>query len=141
VTNFTPLSAIVGGLLIGIAAVLMYRLNGRIAGISGIVHGIQVRGSGDKGWRLLFVIGLIAGGWFYHLVSGATVSPESGFSLSLVVLAGVLVGAGTRLGSGCTSGHGVCGLARLSIRSLIATATFLIFGMATATFVHGLILS
>ncbi len=140
-SNFTPESSVLGGSLIGLAAVLLYRLNGRIAGISGIVHGLFDREAGGAVWRGLFVVGLIGGGWLYQLIAGTPVSGESGSPLSLVILAGLLVGVGTRLGSGCTSGHGVCGIARFSMRSLVATVTFLFFGIATATLVYGVFMS
>ena len=138
-TQFTPISAIIGGALIGLATVMLYRLNGRIAGVSGIVHGLFDRSVLDKTWRGLFVVGLIIGGLLYQVISGTSVSSNADQSFFLVALAGVAVGIGTRLGNGCTSGHGVCGIARLSTRSLIATLTFLIFGIATATVVHGVL--
>ena len=132
-TEFTPVSALVGGALIGIAAVLLLRLNGRIAGISGIVNGMITTKPGDRLWRLMFVIGLIVGGYAYQAITGQALVGREGFSILQLALAGLLVGFGTRLGSGCTSGHGVCGIARLSPRSFIATATFLGIGMATAS--------
>ena len=140
-TQFTPISAILGGALIGLAAVILFRLNGRIAGVSGIVHGFFTAENTDKLWRGLFVIGLVIGGLLYSTILGAPISAQSDTPLGLVALAGVVVGIGTRLGSGCTSGHGVCGIARFSVRSLFATVTFLLCGMATATIVHGFLLS
>lgn len=135
-TQFTPLASIIGGVLIGCAAVLLYQLNGRIAGISGIVFGIFGADRAQRAWRVLFVVGLVLGGVAYQSVSSESVAGVRSLSLLQAGLGGVLVGIGTRLGSGCTSGHGVCGIARLSIRSLIATAIFVLFGALTATGLH-----
>lgn len=140
-TSFTPLSATIGGALIGLAAVLLFRLNGRIAGISGITHGLLASEGAELVWRVLFVAGLIAGGLIYGLVSSNPITAPPPIPMPLVILAGLIVGAGTRLGSGCTSGHGICGIARFSIRSIIATATFLACGVVTATIVHGILLA
>ena len=122
--------ALAGGALIGLSAVLLMLTNGRIAGISGIVGGLFGGGSGEAGWRLAFVAGLIAGP-FAATLSGAPL-PEIGIdaSVPVILVAGLLVGFGSRLGNGCTSGHGVCGLARLSRRSLAATLTFMTVGAA-----------
>lgn len=133
--NLTPWSALGGGALIGAAATLLYLLNGRIAGISGIVNGVLRPASGDAGWRVAFLAGLVAGSLLYTLAAPLPFTPREGFPVALLALAGFLVGFGTRLGSGCTSGHGVCGIARLSPRSLAATATFLITGMLTVLLV------
>ena len=121
----------VGGVLIGASAVLLLLLNGRIAGVSGIFGGLLARqDSGERFWRLAFVIGLIAGAALYRLFPGALpLELQSG--VGLLLAAGVLVGLGTGLGSGCTSGHGVCGLARRSPRSLAATALFMLSAVAT----------
>jgi uncharacterized membrane protein YedE/YeeE len=129
--NFTPVSGLVGGLLIGLAAVLLLLLNGRISGISGIVGGLLVRKGPETGWRVAFVAGLLLGALAYVLASGDAVLVRMQASLPVLVAAGLLVGFGTRLGSGCTSGHGICGIARLSKRSIAATATF--FGVAILT--------
>lgn len=120
-----------GGMLIGLATVLLLALNGRIAGVSGILSGaVTAPDRFDRSWRLLFILGLMAGAALYRVFSGALpVQIEAG--MPTLVVAGLLVGFGTRLGSGCTSGHGVCGLARLSPRSLTATITFMLFGMLT----------
>lgn len=120
-----------GGMLIGLAAVLLLALNGRIAGISGILSGvITARDRFERSWRLLFLVGLITGPAFYRLFYGPlAVQIQAG--LPTLMAAGLLVGFGTRLGSGCTSGHGVCGIARLSPRSIFATITFIISGMLT----------
>lgn len=129
--NFTPLSALAGGLLIGAAAVLLLWLNGRIAGVAGIFNGALAARAGDTAWRVAFIVGLLAGGaaW-WHLTPQAFV-PRSGFPLPWLLAGGFLVGFGTRLGSGCTSGHGVCGLGRRSLRSLVATVTFVATGVAS----------
>ena len=132
--NFTPLSALAGGVLIGASAVLLLWLNGRIAGISSIAAGILDWRRGDVLWRLLFLGGLVAGaGLFYALFGDAPVA-RAEFPVWLLGLGGLLVGFGTSLGSGCTSGHGVCGLGRLSVRSLAATVVFLVTAIVT-TFV------
>ena len=122
--------ALAGGVLIGLSAVLLMLANGRIAGISGIVGGLFGGGSGEAGWRLAFVAGLMAGP-FAATLFGAPL-PEIGIdaSVPVILVAGLLVGFGSRLGNGCTSGHGVCGLARLSPRSLAATLTFMTVGAA-----------
>lgn len=130
-TEFTPFSATIGGALIGLSAVLLMWLNGRIAGISGILQGAAFFRGAERSWRLAFVAGLVLGGFLFLLVTGDTLLTRTGVSPALIIGAGVLVGIGTRLGSGCTSGHGVCGISRLSPRSLMATATFMLAGIAT----------
>jgi uncharacterized membrane protein YedE/YeeE len=125
--NFTPVSAAIGGVLIGLSAVLLMLLAGRIAGISGIL-GECLSPGGEKGWRFAFLAGLVAAPLLAAPLGFPAASPPMPSSLALVVLAGLLVGFGTRMASGCTSGHGICGIARLSPRSLAATAIF----MATA---------
>jgi uncharacterized protein len=125
------LGALCGGVLIGLAAVLLMAALGRIAGVSGIASGLVVGGASDRTWRLAFVLGLLAGPlllWWLRGDSGIG-APQVG--LPWMALGGLLVGIGTRLGGGCTSGHGVCGIARLSPRSLLATAVFMAFGIAT----------
>ena len=129
--NFTPVSASLGGALIGLSAVMLMVFNGRIAGISGIFSGAAFAQSNDKLWRLMFVAGLIAAPLVYQIVSGRAPGFELAASLPLVSVAGLLVGFGTRLGSGCTSGHGICGLSRLSARSLISVLLFMSSGMVT----------
>jgi uncharacterized protein len=130
-TSFTPLSAALGGALIGLSAVLLLLINGRVAGISGILGGIAERRPGDLGWRLAFLLGLVLAPPLYAALGGAlpavTVTP----STALLLVGGVVVGVGTRLSGGCTSGHGVCGMARLSPRSLVATIAFMAAGAAT----------
>jgi uncharacterized membrane protein YedE/YeeE len=132
--EFTPVSSFAGGVLIGAAASLLLVASGRIAGISGIVGGLLDRPKGDVAWRVAFVAGLVTGGGVLRgLMPGAIGAPAVASPLVLVS-AGLLVGFGTRLGNGCTSGHGVCGVSRLSRRSLVATGVFMAAGMA-ATFV------
>ncbi len=134
--NFTPVSALAGGVLIGTAAVWLLAANGRIAGVSGILHGLvgpmSASPPADWWWRAAFIAGLIAAGFAWHAFAGA--APGENAGLAWAAVAGALVGLGTRLGGGCTSGHGVCGLARLSLRSLVAVVAFMAAGMA-ATFV------
>ncbi len=132
--NFTPVTALAGGLLIGTSAVLFLWLNGRVAGISNIAAGLLAGRRGDTAWRLLFLGGLVAGAAAVHAVSGAVPTARTAFPGWLLAVAGLLVGFGTSLANGCTSGHGVCGLGRLSARSLAATLIFLAAGIVT-TFV------
>lgn len=127
-TEFTPVSALIGGALIGAAAMLLLWSLGRVAGVSGIVNSALEQREG-RAWRLAFVLGLVAGAGIWFMVSGA--APHAGFALPWLVAAGLLVGFGTRVGGGCTSGHGICGLARLSKRSLVAVAVFMGAGFAT----------
>ena len=127
---FTPWSSLAGGALIGIAAAMLALLNGRIAGISGVLGGLLKPIRGDIGWRVAFVVGLLSAPLLYLLV-GKLPSPQIDAGYAALVVAGVLVGVGTRYGSGCTSGHGVCGLSRLSRRSLAATAAFMSAGFVT----------
>ena len=129
-TAFTPWSALAGGVLIGVAAAMFVLLNGRSAGISGILGGQLKPVTGDITWRVAFLLGLVAAPLAYTLFA---IPPELRIDASYgaLVMAGLLVGVGTRYGSGCTSGHGVCGLSRLSPRSLVATAAFMSAGFAT----------
>jgi len=129
-TQFTPLAALGGGILIGLAAALLLLANGRIAGISGITGGLLRPARGDVGWRLAFLLGL-AGAPLAWLAAGAMPPAQIDHAPALLTLSGLLVGIGTRFGSGCTSGHGVCGIARLSPRSIAATACFMLAGFAT----------
>jgi len=129
--NFTPWSALSGGLLIGLAAALMLLLKGRIAGISGIVGGLLHPSRGDASWRALFLIGMMAAPLGQLLWTGHLPEVSSSASPRLLIVSGLLVGFGTRLGSGCTSGHGICGLARRSPRSLVAVLTFILAGAVT----------
>lgn len=134
--NFTPWSALAGGVLIGAAAAVLLWFNGRIAGISGIFNGLLHPQRGETAWRALFVVGLIAGAGLHALVNPAGYTPRADFPLAMLVLGGFLVGFGTRMSGGCTSGHGVCGLGRLSPRSLVATLTFVATGVATVFLVR-----
>lgn len=128
--DFTPFSGLAGGMLIGLAAAMLLLFNGRISGVSGIVGGLLTPDAAGFGWRAAFVGGLVLGASGYLLATGGgAVAMQA--SLPVLVVAGLLVGFGTRLGSGCTSGHGVCGIARLSWRSITATAVF--FGVAILT--------
>lgn len=129
--NFTPVTALIGGLLIGGAATLTLLANGRIAGISGILSGVIVPKGRDSIWRILFVLGLLSGAALYPLLSGRPLDLEIQTGPLMTVVAGLLVGFGTRLGSGCTSGHGICGLARFSRRSLTATLMFMVVAIIT----------
>ena len=127
---FTPWSSLAGGALIGLAAAMLALLNGRIAGISGVLGGLLKPVSGDISWRVAFVAGLLSAPLLYLLV-GKLPHPQIDAGYAALVVAGLLVGVGTRYGSGCTSGHGVCGLSRLSGRSLAATAAFMGAGFIT----------
>ena len=127
---FTPWSALAVGVLIGVAAAMFVLLNGRIAGISGVLGGLLRPSRGDIAWRAAFVLGIVAAPWVYSIVT-AWPQPQIDAGQGALVVAGLLVGVGTRYGSGCTSGHGVCGLSRLSPRSLVATAAFMGAGFAT----------
>ena len=128
--EFTPWSALAGGVLIGIAVAMFVLLNGRIAGISGVIGGLINPVTGDRAWRAAFVMGLVGAPLVYRLLA-ALPTLRIDASFGALIGAGLLVGVGTRYGSGCTSGHGVCGLARLSPRSLVATAAFMGAGFAT----------
>ncbi len=129
-THFTPWASLAGGLLLGLASAAFILFNGRILGISGILGGLLRPQAGDTGWRLSFVAGLLVAPLVWSLFA-APVVPRIDAGPALLVIAGLLVGWGTRYGSGCTSGHGVCGLSRLSPRSLVATLAFMGAGFAT----------
>ena len=136
VMQSTWILALAGGAMIGIASAVLLLAHGRIAGISGIVGSLLQHGTHDRGWRIAFLAGMAAAGVVASIVAPGAVG-ASVRSLPLVILAGLLVGFGTRLGSGCTSGHGVCGISRLSARSLVAVITFMTTGAATAILVGG----
>lgn len=136
--HFTPWSALAGGALIGLAAAMFVLLNGRIAGISGVLGGLLNPTRGDIGWRIAFVAGLVVAPLAYRLF-GTLPVPRIDAGTGALVLAGLLVGVGTRYGAGCTSGHGVCGLSRLSPRSLVATLAFMGAGFATVFVVRHII--
>lgn len=133
-TEFTPISALIGGGLIGVAATLLYATLGRIAGISGILTNALEGESGDRAWRAMFLLGLVAGAAVWFTTAG--VAPRVDFPWHWLVAGGLVVGFGTRLGSGCTSGHGICGLARLSRRSLVAVLVFMGAGFVTVYLVR-----
>ena len=129
--TFTPVSALIGGLMIGASAALFLVLNGRVAGISGILGGLLAPGRGEVGWRLAFLAGMFVAPLVYVAFGGALPPVELSASLPLLIVAGLIVGFGTRLGAGCTSGHGVCGIGRGSPRSLVATGVFMATAVAT----------
>jgi uncharacterized membrane protein YedE/YeeE len=141
IINFTPYSALIGGALIGLSAAVLLLFKGRIAGISGIAGGVILPEKGDIPWRILFLVGLVLGGLLYQLLgispSVEKIQPVTG-KIGLIA-AGLLVGIGSALGTGCTSGHGICGLARRSFRSLIATLTFMLTAMITVFIVRHLV--
>jgi hypothetical protein len=130
IVNFTPISALTGGLLIGLSVALFFILNGRMIGISGIASNLLVS-KNNRIDNFLFLIGLILGPLIYNLVSGKEINISISSSLILLIIGGSLVGFGTRLSSGCTSGHGISGISRFSLRSIIATITFMIVGVLT----------
>jgi uncharacterized membrane protein YedE/YeeE len=135
--NLTPFSGFIGGALIGLATALLMLLTGRIAGISGIFGGLLH--SGDRGWRLAFIAGLIAAPLLAALAGRPPPIPAMPASLVVVAISGLLVGIGTRVGGGCTSGHGVCGVARLSTRSIAATAIFMLVAIVVVAILrHGI---
>ncbi|WP_354690513.1 YeeE/YedE family protein [Phytobacter sp. RSE-02] len=130
-THFTPLESAIGGVVIGAAASMLILFCGRVAGISGILGGVLSRANNDKGWRIAFLLGLVLSPVLWRLVAPLPAVSITA-SWPMLVVAGLLVGVGTRYGSGCTSGHGVCGLSRLSVRSLVATLTFMAAAFITA---------
>jgi uncharacterized membrane protein YedE/YeeE len=134
--NFTPLSAAIGGGLIGLSAVLLMLLIGRIAGVSGIFGGLLNFKGDDKDWRIAFIAGLILAPLMAGWIGYAMPTPKLPASWTVIIVAGLLVGFGTRLGSGCTSGHGICGMARLSSRSMVATIIFMLAAIATVAVTH-----
>lgn len=137
-TSFTPWASLAGGVLIGVAAAMFVLLNGRVAGISGVIGGLFKPAAGDVAWRVAFVLGLVAAPAVYALFAQLP-APRIDAGLGALLLAGGLVGVGTRYGSGCTSGHGVCGLSRLSPRSLVATLAFMGAGFATVFVIRHLV--
>ena len=130
IVNFTPVSALTGGLLIGLSVALFFILNGRMIGISGIASNFLIS-KNNRIENFLFLVGLILGPLIYSLISGQEVNISISNSLILLIIAGALVGFGTRLSSGCTSGHGISGISRFSLRSIIATITFMLVGILT----------
>lgn len=136
--EFTPLSSALGGALIGLSASALLLIQGRVAGISGIVGGLFTPRAGDIGWRVAFVVGLVVAGLVASLFAPELVAVEVQRAPWMVAVAGVMVGLGTRIGNGCTSGHGVCGLSRMSPRSLASVLTFMAVGALVASLVGAL---
>jgi uncharacterized membrane protein YedE/YeeE len=132
-TNFTPVSAAIGGVLIGLSAVLLMLFTGRIAGISGIFGGLINPQTSDRAWRVAFIVGLIAAPVIAALGGYPVPMPQVPSSYITIIVGGLLVGFGTRLGTGCTSGHGICGIARLSPRSIAATSVFTVAAIVVVT--------
>lgn len=135
-TPFTPATALLGGALIGLSATLLLWLNGRIAGISGIAWNALSERGFERHWRLAFLLGLLVGAGLWFGIGTDIPALREDYSRALLLVAGLLVGFGTRLGGGCTSGHGICGLARFSPRSLMAVLVFMACGMLTTTLVR-----
>jgi uncharacterized protein len=129
--NFTPISAAIGGVLIGLSAVLLMLLTGRIAGISGIFSGLLTLRGEDRGWRVAFIAGLVLAPVIAAVIGYGMAPPKLPGSWAVIAAAGLLVGFGTRLGGGCTSGHGICGIGRLSTRSIAATIVFIVTAVIT----------
>ena len=134
--NFTPVASLLGGLMIGLSAAMLLYINGKIAGISGILGGLVNASPKDVSWRLLFLGGLVAGGIVMVAINPAGFEVAVDRSTGAFILAGLLVGFGTRMGNGCTSGHGICGMSRLSVRSIAATLSFMGAGFVTVYLVN-----
>lgn len=139
IINFEPLTAYVGGLMLGGAALMLYLLRGDIAGINGMVTGLMSPVKGEVSWRIFFLVGLVLGGLLYRGYGGALETLEPAVEGYWVVLAGLLVGVGATFGAGCTSGHGICGISRFSVRSIVATLTFMATAFATVFVVRHVI--
>lgn len=137
--DFTPLTALIGGALVGLSASLFLLSHGKIAGISGIYGGLLRRGTSDRALRIAFLAGLVLAGVLVRVVYPAAFDTSWSAALPVALVAGLLVGFGTQMGNGCTSGHGVCGISRLSIRSLVATGSFMAAGFATVYVVRHVI--
>jgi len=139
--HFTPWSSLSGGIILGVASALFILMNGRVLGVSGILGGLLPPKAGDTFWRLAFLAGMFASPWIFNLLAPAELitTPQIDADLVMLIIAGLLVGIGTRYGSGCTSGHGVCGLSRMSPRSLVATLSFMAAGFLTVYVVRHLI--
>ncbi len=136
-TNFTPINSLLGGVFIGLAAAILLFANGRIMGISGILGDIISFKEKDQiSWRIVFVIGVLTGPFLYLMIF-ENFKSEMVADRTLLIQAGLLVGLGTSIGSGCTSGHGICGISRLSIRSIVATFIFVVSGVVTVYFIGG----
>lgn len=139
-THFTPWSSLSGGIILGVASALFILINGRVLGISGILGGLLPPKAGDTLWRIAFLAGMFAAPWVFNLLAPADLitTPQIDADTIMLIIAGLLVGIGTRYGSGCTSGHGVCGLSRMSPRSLVATVSFMATGFLTVYVVRHL---
>ena len=137
--NFTPVASLCGGMLIGLSASILLLCDGKIAGISGIAGGLLSPIKGDTLWRALFLLGLLTGGFLFRLIAPQVFAITLSRSTGTLIAAGLLVGFGTRLGNGCTSGHGVCGISRFSPRSVVATITFMITGIVTVYIINHLL--
>ena len=137
--QFTPIASLCGGVLIGLSASLLLLSDGKIAGISGIMGGLLHPVKKDTAWRVLFIFGLLTGGLLFQFLLPEVFTIGITRSTSTLILAGLLVGFGTRLGNGCTSGHGVCGLSRFSPRSLVSTVTFIVTGAITVFIINHLL--
>jgi uncharacterized membrane protein YedE/YeeE len=137
--QFTPLASLCGGILIGLSASLLLLGDGKIAGISGIVSGLLRPVKHDTAWRAFFILGLLTGGLLFQFIAPEVFTIGISRSAGTLILAGLLVGFGTRLGSGCTSGHGVCGISRFSPRSLVSTITFIVTGAITVYIINHLL--
>ncbi len=136
--NFTPFTALLGGMLIGASATILLLFNGKVLGVSGIIAKALCSFKEKAMWQIVFLAGLVAGTFLYRLIFGDQISIAIDASAPVLVLAGLLVGFGTNLGSGCTSGHGICGIARFSKRSMVATILFMASGMITVYLVRHL---
>ena len=138
-TEFTPIASTIGGAMIGLSAIMLMLFIGRVAGISGIASQLLPPIAEDYGWRLAFIVGLIAAPFVYQQATGLPIDQTVSADLPMMAIAGVLVGFGSVFGGGCTSGHGVCGISRLSVRSIMATVTFMVVAIATVFIVrHGI---
>lgn len=137
--NFTPLSSLAGGILIGLSAAALLFFNGKILGVSGIFGGLLHAKHGDTLWRVVFLAGLLSGGFLLGYIAPQSIVADINMPIGMIIIAGVLVGVGARLGNGCTSGHGICGVGRVAPRSLVATTVFLSSGILTAVLCSGLI--
>ena len=138
-TVFSPFAGLFGGLLIGLSISILLLFNGRITGISGIFSALFTPKSGEWLWRFIYLAGIIAGAFAYQSIAPASFTPRESYPLSFLIIGGVLVGFGTRMGSGCTSGHGICGIARLSMRSVVATGIFMASGIITVYLVRHIV--
>lgn len=137
--DMTWITALVGGILTGLGATLLLALNGRIAGVSGVLNGALEPATRGQGWRWLFLLGMILGGAIYEFGVAGTPTPTGAFLPITMIIGGFVAGFGARMGNGCTSGHGVCGLGRLSVRSMAAVATFMVTAVMTVYVVRHLL--